>query len=232
MLRKGSSLAASSPDRSIVAVRSARTVHAFVFVCMFAAVGRPSPAAAQPSSLPFEITGEAPVLNLSELQITNRGVGGILDWNVTHHWAIESSLDWFPGGWNSGPGSLEGQGRLAGLLGVKGGQPIGRVTIFGRAHAGFLSFSTIEPVLPSPCSSTLVFPPLLECRLASGYTALTLNFGGGGSVALDQNGRVRLRVNVSDLIVRYGFVSERAEGQAPAFYSNNLLLSVGLGWRF
>jgi hypothetical protein len=95
MLRKGQPLAASRPDFSIIAARSARALRTFVAVCLFAAVGHASPAAAQQSGLPFELTGEVPVISLSELQSTNVGVGGIIDWNITPEFAIESSLDWF-----------------------------------------------------------------------------------------------------------------------------------------
>jgi hypothetical protein len=67
----------------------------------------------------------------------------------------------------------------------------------------------------------------------SGYTALAINFGGGGSVGLDQDGRVRLRLNISDLMVRYRFPSVSLDGQTrDTFYSNNLLFSAGVGWRF
>jgi hypothetical protein len=232
-VQKRSPLAAFRPHFSISAVRSARAVRAFVAVFLFAAVGHASPAAAQRSGLPFELTGEVPVISLSELGSTNVGVGGIIDWNITPEFAIESSLDWFPGGWNSDSGPLKDEGRLAGLLGVKAGRPVGRVALFGRAHVGFLNFSTIEPNRPFPCLSTLVLPSTLECRLASGYTALTINFGGGGSVGLDQDGRVRLRLNISDLMVRYRFPSVGSDGQTrDSFYSNNLLFSAGVGWRF
>ena len=160
------------------------------------------------------------------------GVGGIIDWNVTPEFAIESSLAWFPRS-NSSPGLLEGQGRLAGLIGGKAGRAFGRVTLFGRAHGGFLSFSTIEPVRPLSCVNGLLVPPTLECRLAVHYTALTINFGGGGSIGLDQDGRVRLRVNVSDLMVRYNFASLASDGQIrDGFWSNNLLFSAGVAWRF
>jgi hypothetical protein len=215
--------------------RNARAVRALVLVLVFAAVGRPA-AAAQQSNLPFEITGEIPVLSLSELQVTNVGVGGIIDWNVTPEFAIESSLDWFPRS-NSSPIPLEGQGRLAGLLGVKAGRPVGRATLFGRAHLGFLRFTSIEssePNRPFPCLA-LVVPATLECRLAIGYTALTINVGAGGSIGLNQDGRVRLRVDVGDLIVRYAsFGSFGPTGQInfDRIYSNNLLFSAGVGWRF
>jgi hypothetical protein len=57
----------------------------------------------------------------------------------------------------------------------------------------------------------------------AGYTATAFELGGEADVALDEAGRLRLRVGGSDLMVRYGLHAFRRNGSiTDGFISHNL----------
>ena len=125
---------------------------------------------------------------------------------------------------------LDGQRRLLGVFGVKASITQSRAELFARGGIGFLSFSTQEE--PTACPSQIV-TATLACGLAIGYTAFTTELGGGVSIGLDHEGRLRLRVDAADLLVRYGSVVARSNGRpTDGFFSHNLLTSAVVTWRF
>ena len=196
-------------------------------IALFAAS---SPAHAQTAGRPVEANVGLATMRLSELDERNVGVHGTVDVHVARAVAIDAALTWFPGTWNASRSVLDGQGRLLGFVGVKAAAARPRVELSGRVGLGFLSFSTQEA--PTSCPSQIV-TTTLACGLAIGYTAFTTELGGGSSIALDAGGRVRLRVDAGDLLVRYGSVVARSNGQPTSgFFSHNFLLSTGIGWRF
>jgi hypothetical protein len=209
-------------------VRSMRVlVAAVVFSALTALVGL-SPAAAQTSDRSFELSGEVTTLRLSELGVTNVGVGADAAWRVAPALLVDGALTWFPGNGHLGADPLAGQRRLLGLIGVKSGIALDRVELLGHVRAGFLDFFEEGPI---PCPA--IFPVPLECQLAQGYTAFAADFGGSASVSLDAARRLRLHVDAGDLVVRYGLNAFRSGGAiTDGFVSHNLLMSAGLGWRF
>jgi hypothetical protein len=190
------------------------------------------PAIAQPSGRPVEASVGVAAMRLSELDETNVGIRGAVDVHIARAFAIEGALTWFPGAWNSSTSVLDGQKRLLGFAGVKAvAVTTSRVELFGRGGVGFLSFASQEGTTPS-CPSQIV-TTTLACGLAIGYTAFTTEIGGGASIALDAHGRLRVRVDAADLLVRYGSVVARSNGRATdGFFSHNILTSASVGWRF
>ena len=175
-----------------------------------------SPAEAQNSGV--ETGGHVSILRLSELETTDVGVGADVIWPIASGVAVDGAFTWFP---------AEGGDRALGLIGVRAIVGSEGVELFARGRAGFLRFGEQGPTV---CIA--IFPPPLSCRLAAGYTAFASHFGAGASVALGSPGRLRVHIEAGDLLVRYGVQSFRPGGVSDGFVSHNLLVSVGLGWRF
>ena len=189
-----------------------------------------SGAAAQTTTSPFEAGGEVDTLHLSESRITGIGVGGTAKWTFTRGWALDGLVSFFPTSWQSTPATrVPSQRLMLALAGVRPSVMLGRVTLSARARAGVLDF--LENDQPFPCIR--IFPAPLECQLPAGYTAAAFELGGEADVALDDAGRLRLRVGGSDLMVRYGLHAFRRNGSiTDGFISHNLLMTAGVGWRF
>ena len=205
-----------------------RTFGASIAASALAGLVSVSPVAAQTFDRPLELSGEVATLRLSEFKITSVGTAVNVAWHVAPALAVDGALIWFPGGWQSGTGTLASQERLLGLLGVNTGLPLGPVELRWRARAGFLNFGDEGPI-----ACPAIFPPTLECQLAPGYMAFATDLGGGVNIRLDYAGRTRLRVDAGDLLVRYGVNALRPRGQiTDGFVSHNLLMSAGLGLRF
>jgi hypothetical protein len=202
-----------------------------IALSVIALVAVPLPAAAQTPGRPIEVSGGVAAMQLSELDHTNVGLRGTVDWSFARLFAIDGALTWFPGGSNSPTSVLAGQQRLLGAIGVKAAATQSRLELYGRGGIGFLSFSTQEQQ-PPPCRSQII-TVTLQCGLAVGYTAFTTEIGGGATIGLTSGGRPRIRIDAADVIVRYGSVVARTDGRpASAFYSHNFLLSTGVSWRF
>ena len=174
-----------------------------------------------------EAGGHIAVLRLSELHTTDVGVGAHVVWHVAPAVAVDGALTGFPGQGDSNS-SLERQRRVLGLAGVRTSVAYGNADLFARVRAGFLRFGQGPPTV---CIA--IFPTPLVCQLSGGYTAFAADFGGGASVGLIRSGRLRASIEAGDLLVRYGFTSFRPNGSTTeGFVSHNLLVSVGVDWRF
>jgi len=186
-----------------------------------------SPASAQNSGV--ETAGHVGILRLSELDTTDVGVGADLIWRITSGVAVDGAFTWFPaGGDDAAATALENQHRALGLVGVRAIVGSDDVELFARGRAGFLRFGEQGPTV---CIA--IFPPPLSCRLSGGYTAFASHFGAGASVALASPGRLRVHIEAGDLLVRYGIEAFRPGREGTdGFVSHNLLVSIGLGWRF
>jgi hypothetical protein len=104
----------------------------------------------------------------------------------------------------------------------------GDVEFFARGRVGFLRFGEEDSVV---CIA--IFPVPLGCRLATGYTALASDFGGGADIGLGSNGRLRVHIEAADLLLRYALEALRPRGEiTDGFVGHNPLISIGLGWRF
>jgi hypothetical protein len=193
------------------------------FIGLSALVTGASPASAQGRGI--EAGGHVTVLRLSELDTTDIGVGAGVLWPVTSVLAIDGVLTWFPAG-ELGADGVESQ-RVLGLGGARIVATRRTVELFAGARAGFLRFVERDPVV---CIA--IFPAPLACQLAAGYTAFAADVGGGASVGVAREGRLRAHIELGDLLVRYGLEAFRPGGETTdGFVSHNLLVTFGLRWR-
>lgn len=177
----------------------------------------------------FELGGQVTTLRLNEFDTTDVGIGVQGGWRLGPMLAIDAALNWYPGGDDDGLPTVEGQQRVLGLAGVRAGVQSGRFELFGRARPGFLHFAGEENV---PC--ILIFPTPLECQVLDGQTSFVTELGGGVRIGLDPDNRMQLTFDISDLLVRYGSEALRPDGEISedGFVSHNLLVGIGLAWRF
>ena len=200
-----------------------------VLIVCAAAITLDAPhAAAQTSESGVEIGGHLNVLRINEFEITDLGLGVDAALQLTPRIAIDGTLAWFPGETEFEIDSIASQHRVLGLVGARSGITRGRIDMYGRGRLGFLRFGEQDSVI-----CTLIFPATLGCRLASGYTALAVDLGGGISTRLTNDGRFRFRVDIGDLLVRYNLAALRPNGESTdGFVGHNLLTSIGVDWRF
>lgn len=184
------------------------------------------PAAAQNAGV--ETGGHVSLLRLSELETTDAGVGAHVVWPLTSVVAIDGAFTWFVGTRDSEADALESPHRTLGLAGLRASLGNGDVEFFARARVGFFRFGEQDSVV---CIA--IFPPPLGCGLATGYTALASDFGGGASIGLGSSGQLRVHIEAGDLLVRYKLQAFRAKGEiTDGFVGHNPLMSFGLSWRF
>jgi hypothetical protein len=187
-----------------------------------------SPAAGQGAANGPELGGHVGVLRLSEFETTDVGIGVHATWPFAPALAADGALTWFGGEEELDENSLSGQSRVLGLAGLRAGSTGGRVDVYGRGRVGFLQFAEQDNTV-----CILIFPSTLGCRLAAGETLFAADIGGGLSIGLDGERRLRLRLEASDLMVRYNLEARRPNGEmTDGFVGHNLLVDVGLDWRF
>jgi hypothetical protein len=197
-------------------------------ICVIVIILDATASAAQTAERPVEIGGQLSILRISEFEITDVGIGMDAAWHLTPQLTIDGTLAWFPGETEFEIDSIASQHRVLGLVGARSGITRGRFDVYGRGRVGFLRFGEQDSVI-----CTLIFPATLGCRLASGYTALAVDLGGGISTRLNNDGRLRLRFDIGDLLVRYHLAALRPNGESTdGFVGHNLLTSIGVDWRF
>ncbi len=226
---------------------SARVSPVVVAIGVLLAVGS-SPAAAQK----LEVGGHYSGLRLSEFDTTDLGrrhdIG--IGFDVTGSPIGRLALD---GGLTVFAGDLQlrrvdefwHRSRLLGLMGLRGEHTVGHLEAYARGRVGFLHFwggddvprgdreTRMIGLISDQVFCTPIVPTPLGCRLAAGYTAFAADLGAGVSVALNPRSRVRLRLEASDLLVRYNLEATRPSGEiTDGFTSHNLLVTIGIGWRF
>jgi hypothetical protein len=198
-----------------------------------AALACPASALAQDGRL--TVSGFAAVLNLTELDTTDPGIGGGVSWRIGPVLAVDGMGAWFSGGDGPGSDSPTSVGEPLGdrvliVAGIRAGRSLGRAEVFATARPGFLRFVESGESL---CITLLIYPSPLTCQLAAGYTAFAFDAGAGANIALDEARRIRLEVEVSDLMVRYGLDAYRTGGDVTdGFTGHNLFFTAGVGWRF
>ena len=175
----------------------------------------------------LEVSGQLAVSDLAELETTDVGFGGRFGFRATSFFTFEGEVNLFP---SDIPDEVPvTSSRLEGLFGVKIGPRFDRFSVFGKVRPGFVRFGEA----PEPIACILIFPPPLSCVLASGQTVFALDLGGG--VELYPTDRSLVRFDVSDLMLQYKgpvFNREREAFTEGGFWSHNLRLAVGAGFRF
>jgi hypothetical protein len=167
------------------------------------------------------------VLRLSEFDVTDAGVGATAAWWATPRVALDGSLSWFPANGGATARQISAQQRVLGLVGARSGIRRGSLELFGRARAGFLRFSPQNAV----CVAVTTVPLPLECFVVAGTTSFTSDLGGGISMTTARG--LQVRIDVGDLMVRYGQQAYRSNGElSDGFFSHNVQLSSAVLWRF
>jgi hypothetical protein len=152
---------------------------------------------------------------------TDYGVGGQLSYDLTDFVAVEGDVSLFPQ--NLGGFSRR---RTEGLLGVKVGTRGAGASFFGILKSGFVKFGPS----PEPLGCILIYPPPLECTLASGQREFAVAMGGG--VAVPFANRLRGRLEIADTLIRFKDPAIRNGRPVSEFTSHHLQVNVGLGLRF
>jgi hypothetical protein len=183
-------------------------------------------ASAQADARPIELGAQFAIAHSGEFDANDSGFGGRVSWLPLRMLGVEAEINLYPAGFpDDRPFS---QGRVEGLFGVTAGPTLGRVRPFARVRPGFLTVRESD----RPLACILIFPPPLNCTLASGHTLFALDLGGGASVALTP--RTSLRVDVGDRMVRYpgpAFDSDR-EIHDESFSGHDFRFATGVGVRF
>lgn len=207
-----------------------RHLMGFAVTAAIIMTGWTRPVVAQPAAGDFG--GHATVLSLGEFETTGVGAGVQASWEVTPRLTVDGIVSVFPGDGGNDGSAIERSGKVLGLVGVRTGQTFGRLQLYARVRPGFLNFAARDSV-----ACILIVPAPLSCRIAGGYTAFATEIGGGVRVALDANNRLQLNVDVGDLLVRYApdgqFRRDADLGEiVDSTVANNLIVNIGLGWRF
>jgi len=195
----------------------------FAFLAAFSSMS----AAAQSNPSRFELGFQFTGNSLSEFDTTDAGLGGRATFNLTPLIGLEAEVNFYPGDLTEAR-AFSGA-RTEGLFGVKVGAQRGKVKLFGKVRPGFVHFGEAPGALP--CLA--IFPPTLDCALASGSTAFALDLGGGAELSTSQRSFVRF--DVGDNLIRYdvGPAIRPEEGVVDGpFWTSNFRFSIGAGVRF
>ena len=184
-------------------------------------------ASAQSSADSFQVGAQFSVARSGQFDSTELGIGGRVSWHPIALVGIESEIDLYPADFpgNSVPFSAA---RLEGLFGVTAGPRLGSIRPFAKIRAGFLRYSPAT----EPFACIAIFPPPLNCLMATGGTRPLFDIGGGLEVFTGD--RTFVRVDAGDRMVRYPGPSF-ADGftlRDTAFFSHDFRVSLGGGLRF
>lgn len=184
-------------------------------------------ASAQSSADSFQVGAQLTVARSGQFDSTEIGIGGRLSWHPMAMLGIESEIDLYPADFpgDSVPFSAA---RLEGLFGVTAGPRLARVRPFAKIRAGFLRYSPATEGF----ACIAIFPPPLNCLMATGGTRPIFDIGGG--VEVFTGDRTFIRVDVGDRMVRYPGPSFAAGFtlRDTAFFSHDFRVSLGGGLRF
>lgn len=163
----------------------------------------------------------------SEFEGHDVGVGARVTWKPSTLVGVDADLTWYPSNFPGDTFAFSGY-RLEGLFGVTAGPRINRVRPFVKAGAGFLKSSEA----PEPFACIAIFPPPLNCLMASGRMRPVIEIGGG--VEVSATDRTFVRVDVADRMIQYPAPTFNSDFEVidEAFYGHALRFTVGLGFRF
>jgi hypothetical protein len=193
---------------------------------LIASVSLPQQAAAQTTERTFQLGVNLAVVNSSEFDDSDVGIGGRASWHPTSLIGAEAEITFYPSDFADEPAFSKS--RVEGLFGVTIGPQLGRVRPFVRLRPGFVNFG--EAPRPIPCIA--IFPPPLVCQLAGGDTVFALDFGGG--VEFQTTARTFVRVDVGDRAVQYPTPVLGSDGavREDTFFSHDFRFEVGGGVQF
>jgi len=175
----------------------------------------------------FQVGAQLTAARSGQFDSTELGIGGRVSWHPLAMLGIESEIDLYPADFpgDSVPFSAA---RLEGLFGVTAGPRLARVRPFAKIRAGFLRYSPATEGF----ACIAIFPPPLNCLMATGGTRPIFDIGGG--VEVFTGDRTFIRVDVGDRMVRYPGPSFAASFtlRESGFVGHDFRLSFGGGLRF
>jgi hypothetical protein len=182
------------------------------------------PAVASAQQHRFEVGAQVPVVNSGEFDDDDIGIGGRFSWHPSVLVGFEGEIDVYPRDFPASHIPFA-RSRTEGLFGGTAGPVLGRWRPFARLRPGFVKYRR------APIVCILIFPPPLECALASGRTLFALDVGGG--VELFATGRTFVRVDAGARFLRYpvAFDNNRVAHREP-FFGHDLRVAFGGGMRF
>jgi len=162
----------------------------------------------------------------SEFDATDNGVSVLAAWRPTGMLGAEAEVAFYPSDFPDVPAFSSH--RIEALFGISEGPLVRKMRPFGKARAGFVSFSEA----PQPFACILIFPPPLSCALAAGKTVFAVDLGGG--IEIYPTAGTFVRVDVSDRAVRYPGTVLDLGGRVrnDPFFSHDLRIAIGGGVRF
>jgi hypothetical protein len=203
-------------------VRRARA--SFVIGLCLLTLGLPSDAGAQPAGT-VSLAGGVAVARIDELDGTDVGATGRLAWQPASILGVEAEVALYPSEFPDRPAISRRRAEV--LVGATVGPVLGRARPFARLRVGAVSYGEA----PRPIACIAIFPPPLNCQLASGQTLAALDLGAGFDLAIV--GRVFARVDVGDRLVRYpGPSLSRGQLRDDRFWAHELRAAVSAGFRF
>jgi len=179
------------------------------------------------SAQSIDVSAHVAASQWSEFEGTDAGVGARVAWRAVPLVGLEADVTWYPSGFSEEP-AFSGR-RVEGLFGVSVGPIVGRLRPFARLAAGFLQWS--DAPAPFPC--ILIYPPPINCLMASGHTLAAADIGGG--VAVDVGARTFVRVDAGARLLRYPGPAVRFEPREimdAQYWGSALRVTVGAGVRF
>ena len=184
------------------------------------------PLSAQTDDRAFQAGGQLATIASGEFDSTDVGVGGRLSWHPLSFVGVEGELTFYLGDFADAPAFSAR--RVESLFGATVGPRLGAFRPFAKVRPGFVAFFEA----PAPFACILIFPPPLNCAMASGPTLFALDVGGG--VEWFPSGRTVVRVDVGDRAIRYPSPTIDNEGtvQDTNFFGHDFRFTIGGGFRF
>ena len=160
-----------------------------------------------------EVGGQFSLIHFDDLSTTNYGFGGWVSYDLTHYFALDAAVNFFP----EDKKELFTSGRKANaLFGVKAGLKSDRAAFYGKFRAGFMHFGRNFDTT------------------SEGFNDFAMDVG--GVLELFPSRHSVVRFDLGDTIVRFGerdiFVPGVGVVDVGHFTSHNLGFSAGVGYRF
>ena len=183
--------------------------------------------AQQPDEGRFEVGGQVAWVRTGQFDATDVGFGARVAWLPRAPLGLEAELNVYP---QDFPNDRAFSGvRVEGLFGATVGIPLGPVKPFARVRGGFVNVGEA----PAPFACILIFPPPLECSLATGHTLTAIDLGGG--VEIPVTTRTFVRIDLGDRLVRYPapvFETDSRRVREDPFFGHDFRLATGAGLKF
>ncbi len=200
--------------------------HVVILFALVALLSLPQQATAQATGKSFQVGFHFSVIDSSEFDNSDVGVGGRVSWHPSSLIGTEAELTFYSSDFADEPAFSKR--RVEGLFGVTVGPQLGRLRPFARLRPGFVDVA--EAPGPFPCIA--IFPPPLACQLGAGDTLFALDLGGG--VEFQPTDRTFVRVDVGDRAVRYPAPVLDSNGTVrdDAFFGHDFRFQIGGGFQF